>query len=47
MNLPKDSIKVAPSKNGFAVRIQYENRAPYFGDIWLMVVFDKTVEIKK
>jgi len=47
VNLPKDSIKVAPSKNGFAVRIQYENRASYLGDVWLMVVFDKTVEIKK
>jgi type II secretory pathway pseudopilin PulG len=47
VNLPKDSIKVAPSKNGFAVRIQYENRASYLGDVWLMVVFDKTVEIRK
>jgi hypothetical protein len=47
INLPKDSIKVAPSKNGFAVRVQYENRASYLGDIWLMIVFDKTVEIKK
>jgi hypothetical protein len=47
INLPKDSIKVAPSKNGFSVRIQYENRAPYMGDVWLMIVFDKTVEIKK
>jgi hypothetical protein len=47
VDLPKDSIKVAPSKNGFAVRIQYENRAPYMGDVWLMIVFDKTVEIRK
>ena len=47
INLPKDNIKVAPSKSGFSVRIQWENRAPYLGDIWLMIVFDKTVEIKK
>jgi hypothetical protein len=47
VNLPRDNIKVAPSKNGFSVRIQYENRAPYLGDVWLMIVFDKTVEIKK
>ena len=47
INLPKDSIKVAPSKNGFSVRIQYENRASYLGDVWLMIVFDKTVEIHK
>jgi hypothetical protein len=47
INLPKDSIKVAPSKNGFSLRIQYENRASYLGDVWLMIVFDKTVEIHK
>jgi uncharacterized protein DUF4845 len=47
INLPKDSIKVAPSKNGFSVRILWENRTPYLGDVWLMIVFDKTVEIKK
>ena len=46
-NLPKDSIKIAPSKNGFSVRIQYENRTAYLGDVWLMIVFDKTVEIHK
>jgi hypothetical protein len=47
INLPKDSIKIAPSAHGFSVRIQYENRAPYMGDVWLMIVFDKQVEIKK
>jgi len=47
ITLPKDAIKIAPSKNGWSVRIQYENRAPYIADIWLVVVFDKTVEIKK
>ena len=47
INLPKDSIKVAPSKNGFSVRIQWENRTSYLGDVWLMIVFDKTVEIHK
>ncbi len=35
VTLPKDAIKVAQSKNGYSVRIQYENRAPYMGDIWL------------
>jgi type II secretory pathway pseudopilin PulG len=47
INLPKDAIKIAPSKNGFSVRIQYENRAPYIADIWLLVTFDMSVEIKK
>jgi Domain of unknown function (DUF4845) len=47
VELPKDAVKVAQSKNGYSVRIQYENRAPYMGDLWLMIVFDKQVEIRK
>jgi len=47
VNLAESSIKIAPSKTGFSVRIQYENRAPYIADVWLLVVFDKQVEIKK
>src|SRR5262245_21032589 len=47
INLPKDSVKIAPGGKGYTVRIQYENRAPYMADVWLMVVFDKQVEIHK
>lgn len=47
IELPNDEIKVAPSKNGFTVRIQHENRAPYAGNIYLVLAFDKQVEIKK
>jgi len=47
INLPKDSVKVAPSAHGYSVQIKWENRAPYAGDIWLMIVFDKQVEIRK
>lgn len=45
--LPKDAIKIAPSKNGFMVTIDFENRTPYIANIWLLVKFDKSVEIKK
>ena len=47
VTLPKDAIKIAPSRTGFSVRIQYENRAQYFANIWLLVMFDKSVEMKK
>jgi hypothetical protein len=47
INLSNDNIKVTPSKVGFTVRIQYENRAPYAGNIYLVLAFDKQVEIKK
>lgn len=47
IELANDEIKVTPSKNGFTVRIQHENRAPYAGDIYLVLAFDKQVEIEK
>ena len=47
IELTNDEIKVTPSKNGFTVRIQHENRAPYAGDIYLLLGFDKQVEISK
>jgi hypothetical protein len=48
INLPTDSIKIAQNKtNGYTVRIQYENRVPYIADVWLLIVFDKQVEIRR
>lgn len=47
INLPGDNIKIDQGKNGYNVRIQYENRAPYAADIWLLVAFDKQVEIRR
>lgn len=48
VDLANDAIKVTPNKTGgFSVRIQYENRAPYAGNIYLILAFDKQVEIRK
>lgn len=47
IRLPKDNVKITQAKSGYQVRIQYENRAPYVADIWLLVAFDKQVEITR
>jgi hypothetical protein len=48
INLPNDSVKIVQSKaGGYNVSIAYENRAPYIADIWLLVAFDKQVEIRR
>ena len=47
INLSNDSIKVAQSRNGYTVQIQFENRVPYIADVWLLLVFDKQVEIRR
>ena len=47
VNLPPDNLKIAQSKNGYSVRIQTEKRVPYIADVWLLIVFDKQVEIRR
>jgi hypothetical protein len=47
IRLPKEQVKITQGKTGYQVRIQYENRAPYVADIWLLVAFDKQVEITR
>jgi len=47
INLPSDEIKIAQSKNGYSLHVQYENRASYVADIYLLVAYDKQVEITR
>jgi len=45
INTQEFSIK--KSGMGYTVKAQYENRAPYLGNLYLVVVFDKQVEITR
>jgi hypothetical protein len=47
INLPADSVKITQSRNGYSLRVQHENRVSYVADVWLLVIFDKQVEIRK
>jgi hypothetical protein len=47
INLDIDSLKIAQSKNGYSLRVQYEERASYVADIFLVVAYDKQVEIAR
>ena len=45
IKLPSDSFEIAKSRNGYTVRVRYDNRTHYVADIWLVVALDKQVEI--
>jgi hypothetical protein len=45
INMDIDAFKITQTKNGYAVRVQYEDRAPYVADVYLVVAYDKQVEI--
>ena len=47
INMDIDAIKITQAREGFAVRVTYENRAPYVADISLVVAYDKQVEIRR
>jgi hypothetical protein len=47
IRLGKDEMKITQSKNGYSLRVQYEERASYVADIYLVVAYDKQVEITR
>jgi hypothetical protein len=47
INMDVEALKITQSKNGFTLRVAYEDRAPYVADIYLVVVFDEQVEIRR
>jgi uncharacterized protein DUF4845 len=46
-NMDPDKIQITQSKEGYNLRITYENRAPYVADIYLVVAYSKQVEIRR
>ena len=47
INLNVEDFKITQSKNGYSLRVTYEERASYVADLYLVVVFDKQVEIRR
>lgn len=47
IELPPENVKISQVRDGYQVRIQYEARSHYFSDIWLLVTFDKQVDIRR
>ena len=47
IRMDAEQIQITQSKDGYALRIAYENRAPYVADIYLVVAYSKQVEIRR
>jgi hypothetical protein len=47
IELPPENVKITQIRDGYQVRIEYEARAHYVSDIWLLVTFDKQVDIRR
>lgn len=47
INLDVTGFKITQSNKGYSLRVQYEERAPYIADIYLLIAYDKQVEITR
>lgn len=47
VRLPRDNVKITRTGEGYELSITHEGRASYIGNIWLLVEFDKQVEIRR
>jgi hypothetical protein len=47
INMDVDALKISQVQNGFLLRVAYEERAPYIAGIYLLVPYDKQVEIRR
>ena len=47
INMDVDAMKITQTKNGYTLRVTYEERAPYVAGIYLLVAFDEQVEIRR
>jgi hypothetical protein len=47
VRVPTENVKISQVRDGYQVRVQYENRAPFIADIWFLVAFDKQVLVRR
>ena len=47
LRLPRDAVSVSPSRNGYQVRVQHENRQLFIADIYFLLMYDRQVEIAR
>jgi hypothetical protein len=47
VNMDVNAIQIMQSKEGYTVHVTYESRAPYVADIYLVVAYNKQVEIRR
>jgi hypothetical protein len=47
IRVPRENVTIEQARNGYRVKIETENRARYFGDVYFVVVFNEQVEISR
>jgi uncharacterized protein DUF4845 len=45
INMDVNALKITQSQRGYTLRVAYEERAPYIAGVYLLMPYDKQVEI--
>jgi len=47
VEVDQDEIEVTRTGDGFAVRVEKELRAPFFADLWFLVLLDEQIQLPR
>lgn len=47
LRLPREAVSVTPSRSGYNVRIQHEDRQLFLADIYFLLNYDRQVEVPR
>jgi hypothetical protein len=47
VKLSIDALKITQTKNGYTLHVQYDDRASYIANMYLLVAYDRQVEITR
>jgi len=47
VKIAEDAMKITQSKNGYTLRVTYDSKASYISNVYLLVAYDKQVEITR
>jgi hypothetical protein len=47
IRLAPENVTINQVRTGYEVRIQHDSRAHYIADVWLLVAYDRQIEIRR
>ncbi|MEE9571170.1 MAG: DUF4845 domain-containing protein [Gammaproteobacteria bacterium] len=47
ISLRGDDLTITPGRNGYTVRVEYDNRSRFLANIWFLVLIDEQIEIRR
>lgn len=46
-SINREDFKIKKAENGYSVRVQYDSEAPFIANVYLLVRFNRSIEIRR